>query len=211
MINISVANKVLLDNYNFIQSLSAYFNMTRNIEIVVVRGDKTALKEEIEAEVKGKNILIYEDVFEKMYGENNLQSIAQTISHEFWHIFSARFKFYSKLEKIYLGEIPKINKLDKNIIIKFLDFLNNLNEEEVKEIINKLREKISCWTDDYIESQAWYDRKKKFINRIDNFYLSGVLEEMFAESYAELVTQIKENTTPKYFSIILKKLFLKGG
>jgi len=181
--------------------------MKENIQVSVVRGDQQALEENIEAETKGKsNILIYEDVFEKLYPESPLEALAQTISHEFWHIFSARYKFYHRLEKVYSGNLV-IQKLTQKDVMDFVDRLNSLSEKEVNEIIKGFRSIVSCWTDEYIREQARYDSKKKFFKRIEHFELRGLVEEMFAEKYAEIISGVRNEMVPWVFGQMLKRMF----
>jgi hypothetical protein len=152
-------------------------------------------------------ILIYEDVFEKLYPGNSVQSIAQTVSHEFWHLFAVRFQFYNKLEKIYTEKIKPINKLNKEVIENFLNFLNGLDDDGVEVIIGNFNRAVPCWTEEYIHEQAWYDSKKKFFNRIDHFELRGLIDEMFAEAYAGKVIGVNSATVHKMFVRVIKSLF----
>jgi len=172
MIDISIVNEALKKNYDLVNQKLRY-TFKKGIEVIVVRGDKEAISENIEAETRKGNILIYEDVFEKLYGVNNNQAIIQTVSHEFWHIFSAKYKFYHKLEVIYETDRLVLDGLRKKDLVSFIGRLNSISDREVERLLLRLREVVPCWTEGYIEEMAWLDSEKKFLNRVDNFRLRG--------------------------------------
>jgi hypothetical protein len=171
----------------------------RNVKYSLKKGNKEIQKENIEAETeRAMEIIIYKNVIDT----DKDSCLAQTISHEFWHIFTARFKFYHRLEQIYSGKIKGINKLTRNSLVEFLEYFNNMNTEEIDRLISSIQEEVPCWTDAYILDMARTDSRKKFIRRIKHFKARGIVEDMFADAYAEIVSGVKPPPVPE----IIKKI-----
>jgi hypothetical protein len=211
MIDLNDANEILNKNYQFIKKLSMYIEITPNIKIKIKRNDKRAWDEMIEAETKRNTIIIYKDVIEfKNFPYKDREELEQIIiiSHEFWHIFAARFKFYNKLEKIFTEQSPPINKLEKSIIEKFLIYLNEMSIKKI-DVLLTIYSMYGRWNKKYLYELAKYNSKKPFLARIKgfNFELRGLIGEMFAEAYASLLLGINTSFVDKQCIIVLKNLF----
>lgn len=207
------AEHVLERNYRFISKLSPYCTITRNINVILKTGDRHAIKNNIEAETHRNKIIVYTDVMDSLYKarcttpQQYFDILCHIISHEFWHIFQARFKFYAQLEKIITGKRPPVNKLNRIALEDFVNELNSMSEDRINSLINDIQQKIKGWDNKYILAQAKEDSKKPFIARIKNPYLQGIIEELFAEKYAEKISKLREVNLPVCFTHILNKLF----
>lgn len=195
--------KILERNYAFVTNVANVPSL-KSVSIRIKSGVKEASAESIEAETDNGRIIIYKDIFEKLYGKDNTRMLFQTISHEFWHLFSARFKFYHKLEQVYLG-LKELNDLRQKDVKNFISQINSMRAREIAKSIREFQKTVPCWTDSYIHEQAVYDSKKPFIARIRHFVFRGVVEDMFAEAYADFVSGIQNPSVNDCFSALLKK------
>lgn len=190
-------------NYAFI-SRFANVPSLRSVPFAIRKSSGESKAELVEAEVDRGRIIIYEDIFERLHGKNNSGMLLQTVSHEFWHLFSATVKFYHKLEQVYLGK-RCINKLRQNDVKKFINQINSMSERAIDKCIKEFQNNVRCWTDDYIYEQAVYDSRKPFVALIRHFKFRGVVEDMFAEAYASIISDIQDTPVLDCFYELLKK------
>lgn len=201
-----VIEEILKENYANVECLANVPSL-RNVRVSIKTGTQEARAESIEAETDNGRIILYRDVFEKLYGKKNKLMLAQTISHEFWHLFSARFKFYYKLEQIYLGKI-KLNRLRQKDVRNFIKEINSISKKKIANYIRDFQKTVPCWTGEYIHEQAIYDSRKPFIVRIRHFEFRGVVEDMFAETYAHFISGVRNTHVLNCFSELLKKIMV---
>ncbi len=174
--------EILKENYALVKRIANVLSL-RNVRVSIKTGIQEAKVESIEAETDNGRIILYKDIFEKLYGRGNKRALIQTISHEFWHLFSARFRFYHKLEQVYLGRM-NLGQLQQRDVRDFIKRINSMSKEKIEKCIKEFQKTTPCWTDKYILEQAGYDSSKPFIARIRHFKFRGVAEDMFAEVYA---------------------------
>lgn len=195
--------KIIENNYAFVSNFANVPSL-RRVRFIIKSGVKEASAESIEAETDSGRIIIYRDIFERLYGKKNNRMLCQSVSHEFWHLFSARFRFYHKLEQVYLG-LKELNNLRQRDVKNFIKKINSMGVREIEKSIREFQETVPCWTDIYIHEQAVYDSKKPFIARIRHFEFRGVVEDMFAEAYAGFISGIKNTSVLDCFSGLLEK------
>ncbi len=195
--------KAIEKNYAFVSNFANVPSL-RSVRFIIKSGVDEAIAESIEAETDNKRIIIYRDIFEKLYGKKSTRVLCQTVSHEFWHLFSARFKFYHKLELVYLGQ-KELNNLRQRDVKNFIKQINSMGVKEIERSVREFQETVPCWTDSYIHEQAVYDSKKPFIARIRHFEFRGVVEDMLAEAYAYFISGIKNPSVLHCFNGLLEK------
>ncbi len=199
-----VVKKILDENYALVARIAS-LPFLKNVPLSIKAGIQEARAESIEAETDNGRIILYKDIFEKLYGRGNKRALIQTISHEFWHLFSARFRFYHKLEQVYLGRM-NLGQLQQRDVRDFIKRINSMSKEKIEKCIKEFQKTTPCWTDKYILEQAGYDSSKPFIARIRHFKFRGVVEDMFAEAYACFLSGIRNPYVPDSFSELSGKL-----
>jgi hypothetical protein len=126
-----------------------------------------------------------------------------TIYHELFHLFSHHCEFYKQLDKVLRGQKEDFLMITKEDIEKFLKEISTF---DVDRYINQKR-MMECWNKKYLQECAEDERDNGILKYIERGDLRAMVEEIFAETFAEMI--LKKSIQPEClpFETILKKIF----
>ena len=171
------------------------------------------LNEEIVAETFDDNYIeIYLPVIKmkKMRNQSNFdeEEFFLTIYHELFHIFSSRVKFYKQLDKVLKGHQEDFFGITKQDVEKFLVEVKDFDVEK----FIKRKDMTRCWNKKYLEECGQDEKDNGILKYIERDDLRGVIEEVFAETFAEMIIKYPSPQECLPFKKLLENLFrLPGG
>jgi len=186
MINIGLAYEVVHRSCDFLEQRLRYLLL--DVGIVIIRGDKDAFLWNRIVDIRDKSILLYEDVLEKWYTdeEERNKRLSYLVSFSVFNIFTQRSRFFYKLNEIYKHDKLWLGSLRQRDLVLFLNKINSLSVMKTDEVIDRLWLWLPWLVDDWIVRKGRRD-ERVFSQRIKNLKARGIIDELFSDAYAGLI------------------------
>jgi hypothetical protein len=143
---------------------------------------------------------------------HDLNNYMGTLAHEYWHVFERKSGFKSNLKDVFQETIEKValGNLGQNTIEDFIIVIQTLSyfgKEDFSEILKMISGR---WGKDYFKKQhtgKLIEDLQKIQHSIDDSDLYKTINELLAETLADIVTQKQSKKIPQSLIVWMNKKF----